>query len=160
MPITHASSPPPKGERAHWQKLGSRKLLMIAPQMSKLATVMPSPAKNSCQTRQHNVCMYEAQSVRKTGGAERSGIQAGKTFKRGKHSSGENSSRGSVQIGDYNEPKSRMSSDSKASMLVTASTTLPSAALHLDSSAQAYDVGHEKRASLQRTALERGEHAY
>ena len=40
------------------------------------------------------------------------------------------------------------------------SLTLPSAATHLISSAQVVEAGHEKRASMQRTALGRGEQAY
>jgi hypothetical protein len=64
---------------------------------------------------------------------------------------------------DFNpEPKSRNSATSNASMLTIASLTLPSGpdATHVEFSAQVEYVGQEKRASMQRTALGRGEQAY
>jgi hypothetical protein len=57
-------------------------------------------------------------------------------------------------------PKSRNSSAAKASTFRTPSLTLPSAAMHFSSSAQVVEAGQEKRASMQRTALGRGEQEY
>jgi hypothetical protein len=58
------------------------------------------------------------------------------------------------------EPKSRNSATSNASTFIIASVILPSVIKHFDSSTHIDAVGHENRASIQRTALGRGEHAY
>jgi hypothetical protein len=56
-------------------------------------------------------------------------------------------------------PKSRNSATSNASTLMTASITSPIGDIQVELSEQKECVGHEKRASMQRTALERGEQA-
>ncbi len=58
------------------------------------------------------------------------------------------------------DPKSRNSATSNASKLTTASVILPLGDIHVELSEQIDFVGHEKRASMQRTALGRGEQAY
>jgi hypothetical protein len=60
------------------------------------------------------------------------------------------------------EPKSRNSATSNASTLTTALLILPSGsdATHVEFSAQLDKAGQEKRASMHRTALVRGEQAY
>jgi len=63
-------------------------------------------------------------------------------------------------VGFKPEPKSRNVATSNASILTTASLPLADGARHRELSAHAKDAGHEKRASMQRTALKRGEHAY
>jgi hypothetical protein len=64
-------------------------------------------------------------------------------------------------------PKSRIASTLTASILTTASIyalvlvlELSSVNMHFDSSIHVEERGHEKRASIQRTAFGRGEHAY
>jgi hypothetical protein len=58
------------------------------------------------------------------------------------------------------DPKSRNSETSNASTLITASVTSPVGDKQVELSEQIEFVGQEKRASMQRTALERGEQAY
>ncbi len=59
----------------------------------------------------------------------------------------------------FNVPKSRNSDTAAASMFSKASMVLPSGARHAKPSVQVEAAGHEKRASLQRTALGSGEQA-
>jgi hypothetical protein len=63
-------------------------------------------------------------------------------------------------VGLIPDPKSRISATSNASKLTTASVILPFGDIHVELSEQIDFVGHEKRASMQRTALGRGEQAY
>jgi hypothetical protein len=63
-------------------------------------------------------------------------------------------------VGLIPDPKSRNSATSNASKLTTASVILPLGDIHVELSEQIEFVGHEKRASMQRTALGRGEQAY
>jgi hypothetical protein len=58
------------------------------------------------------------------------------------------------------DPKSRNSATSNASTLITASVTSPVGDIQVELSEHKVCVGHEKRASMQRTALGRGEQAY
>jgi hypothetical protein len=64
------------------------------------------------------------------------------------------------EVGLIPDPKSRNSATSNASKLTTASVILPVGDIHVELSEQIEFVGHEKRASMQRTALGRGEQAY
>jgi hypothetical protein len=63
-------------------------------------------------------------------------------------------------VGIIPDPKSRISATSNASKLTTASFTSPVGDIHVELSEQIEFVGHEKRASMQRTALGSGEQAY
>jgi len=63
-------------------------------------------------------------------------------------------------VGLIPDPKSRNSATSNASKLMTTSVTSPIGDIHVELSEQIEFVGHEKRASMQRTALGRGEQAY
>jgi len=63
-------------------------------------------------------------------------------------------------VGIIPDPKSRNSATSNASTLMTASVTSPVGDIQVELSEHKLCVGHEKRASIQRTALGRGEQAY
>lgn len=63
-------------------------------------------------------------------------------------------------VGLIPDPKSRNSATSNASTLMTASIILPLSDIQVELSEQIDFVGHEKRASMQRTALGRCEQAY
>jgi hypothetical protein len=62
-------------------------------------------------------------------------------------------------VGLIPDPKSRNSATSNASKLMTASIILPLSDIQVELSEQTEFIGHEKRASMQRTALGRGEQA-
>ena len=62
-------------------------------------------------------------------------------------------------VGFMPDPKSRMSATWCASTLITASIGVLSATMQVEFSAHAVAAGHENRASMQRTARGRGEHA-
>jgi hypothetical protein len=63
-------------------------------------------------------------------------------------------------VGLIPDPKSRNSATSNASKLMTASVILLLGDIQVELSEQNECVGHEKRASMQRTALGSGEQAY
>ena len=63
-------------------------------------------------------------------------------------------------VGIIPDPKSRISATSNASILMTTSVTSPVGDIQVELSEQIECVGQEKRASMQRTALGRGEQAY
>ena len=63
-------------------------------------------------------------------------------------------------VGLIPDPKSRNSATSYASTLMTTSVTSPVGDIQVELSEQKEFVGQEKRASMQRTALGRGEQAY
>ena len=63
-------------------------------------------------------------------------------------------------VGLIPDPKSRNSATSNASTLMTASVTSLLGDIQVELSEQKEYVGHEKRASMQQTALGRGEQAY
>ena len=63
-------------------------------------------------------------------------------------------------VGLIPDPKSRNSATSNASTLMTTSVTSPVGDIQVELSEQKEFVGQEKRASMQRTALGRGEQAY
>jgi hypothetical protein len=62
-------------------------------------------------------------------------------------------------VGLIPDPKSRNSATSNASTLITVSITSPVGDIQVELSEQIEFVGQEKRASMQRTALGRGEQA-
>jgi hypothetical protein len=62
-------------------------------------------------------------------------------------------------VGFIPEPKSRISATWCASTFITASVAVPSTATQVEFSPHVVDAGQENRASMQRTAFGRGEHA-